>query len=77
MKPQYVEECYPRWMAFRRRSDGHVFLCDINRVILPNVTEELADTLISERDVLVDALCEMADAFDKAAPEAFKEFWYE
>jgi hypothetical protein len=32
--------------------------------------------ILEYTDKLHDMICRMADAFDKANPEKFKEFWY-
>jgi hypothetical protein len=77
MRSKYVEERYGRYFVFGTHSDMSVDVTSERGGIDVKVSPEHAEQLIADRTKVIDFLCALADAFDKAAPEAFKKFWYE
>ena len=76
MKDKYVEEDFPLYMEFGIHADGRVDIETTNGDPVATVSKAEAATIIKHRAEVVQRLCDMARAFDEAAPEAFTEFWY-
>lgn len=76
MRDKYVEHDFPRYFIFGEHADGRVDIATISQDAIATVSRDDADTLIAQRDEVVKKLCDMASAFDAAAPEAFQKFWY-
>ena len=77
MKSKYVEEVFPRYFVFGEHLDGRVDIATEFDPTVATVSREHAAILIAQRDAVVQKLCDMAKAFNKADNEAFKRFWYE
>lgn len=75
MKDKYVEERHPLWFEFGG-SNGNVYIATAQNDCVATVPQGASAKLIAEHNALVDAICEMARAFDAAAPEAFRAYWY-
>ena len=76
MREKYIEEVFPRYFEFGKHADGRVDIATCKNDTVATVSREHATNLIADRDALVQKLCDMALAFDKAAPEVFTQFWY-
>jgi hypothetical protein len=79
MKAKYVEERYPRVVAMGYYGDAtppDENITTVNDNFNVRVIAKDAPVLVAYYGKLSDALERMADAFDKANPEAFKAFWY-
>ncbi len=76
MKDKYVEQNYPTWMEFGKHPDGCIDIATVNSDVGCHIARDEAERLMREHNRCIDALCKLADAFDKAAPEAFKKYWY-
>ena len=76
MRDKYIEEVFPRYMIFGECKDGRVDVASVTETIVVGVSHADASRLISQRDSAVQKICDMARAFNDAAPEAFTAFWY-
>lgn len=76
MKAKYIEEQYPRYIVFGQHENGLVDVASTECDTIATVTKEHAEQLIADRDAVIQLLCDMADAWDKADTESFKKFWY-
>ncbi len=56
MREKYVEESFPMWFIFGEDLNGLVDVSDGNVDVFVGITREVADTLIRERNILVNAL---------------------
>lgn len=79
MKEKYVEERFPQWIAlglYRDSDPADVNITDANSSFDCRVSANVVNELIDRHNNVLLFLARMADAFDKANPEKFKEFWY-
>ncbi len=76
MKHKYVESLYPTWIEFGIGPNGVIDIATEKCDVATSIDKEQAERLMREHNRCIVALCELADAFDKTAPEAFKEYWY-
>jgi hypothetical protein len=76
MKDKYIEEKFPIYFVFGEHDDGRVDIASAADDTIATVTREHAEVLIQQHNILVQALCDLAQAFNKADPTAFKTFWY-
>ena len=76
MLQKYVEEKYPAWMILGEYPDGDVGVTDCNESLDVKLSPTHARAVVAQQHVLITALTKLADAFDRANPEAFKSFWY-
>lgn len=76
MKDKYVEHYFPRYFVFGEHADGRVDIATAHDSTVATVSAKDAAKLIAHRDEIVEKLCNMARAFEDAAPEAFSRFWY-
>lgn len=76
MRDKYVEHDFPRYFEFGQHADGRVDIATVRGDVVATVSRDDTDRLIRQRNELVQRLCDMARAFDAAAPEAFDKFWY-
>ena len=76
MRDKYIEHDFQRYFEFGEHADGRVDIATESDSTVATVTREHAQKLIEHRDSVVTKLCDMAQAFDAAAPEEFKRFWY-
>jgi hypothetical protein len=77
VKEKYINEAYPEWMVFGTYPDGNVNLTDANSSFDAEMSQADADALLKEHQKLYRAFVRMASAFEGAAPDAFRQFWYE
>ena len=78
MKAKYVEERYPPMVAHPQPWSHPRQLCisTVDDRFDITVEGDVGDAIMAY-DARVHGILErLADAFDKAAPEAFKDFWY-
>jgi len=76
MREKYVEERFPRYFIFGQSADGKlVDVATTEGDVLTSVSVENAKSVIESHNKVIQFMCDLADAFDKAAPEAFKDFW--
>lgn len=76
MRDKYIEQDFPRYFVFGQHSDGQVDIATEKDSAVATVSHEHATRLIADRAAIVQKLCDMARAFDEAAPDAFNRFWY-
>lgn len=76
MKDKYVEHEFPHYFVFGEHDDGRVDVATERDDTVATVSAEDAAKLIAHRAAVVQKLCDMAKAFDDAAPDAFRRFWY-
>ena len=77
MRSKYIEEVYPRYFVFGEHPGGRVVdIASSKNSTVATVSLEHAKQLIENRDAVVQKLCDMAQSFNKADPEAFRNFWY-
>ena len=76
MKDKYIEHDFPRYFVFGAHSNGNVDIADADDSTLATVSRVHAEKLITDRDRIVNKLCEMARAFESTDNEAFTKFWY-
>ena len=79
MLTKYVEERFPLWMLmgyYGSAENPDENLTDANDSLNLRVSPEVGQELVKRQNKLVDFIAQLADAFDKADPEKFKEFWY-
>ena len=75
MKDKYIEERFPRYFPHGTHADGRVDVDTVDGVV---ASMSLADSarVIADRHALLDALIEMARAFESADPDGFVRHWY-
>ena len=76
MKAKYVEERYPLWYVFGWHKDRRVDVTDGKQDVMGHVAEDDVTTAISEHNQLVNAMVQIAQAWNASDPEAFKRYWY-
>lgn len=79
MKEKYVLERFPEWVAlgyYGNAEPPDENITDANDSFNIRVPAASVQELIDRHNSVLKKLAELADAFDKAAPEKFKEFWY-
>jgi hypothetical protein len=78
MREKYVEERIGgRYFVFGGDpANGRVDVASARHDTVATVLPEDAERMIADHNELVDLLCAMADAFDKADQKAFQKFWY-
>jgi len=77
MRDRYIEEEFPRYFVFgRHHDDGRVDISTVKNSTLATVSPLDAETLIADRAAAVTMICNMARAFNAAAPDDFTKFWY-
>lgn len=76
MKAKYVDEQFGFWFEFGATEDSIDIASSDSRMDVGPVRKDVAEVLMAEHNRVQSRLAELADAFDKAAPEAFKRFWY-
>lgn len=79
MLDKYVEERWPRitlmgYYGSAENPDENLTTVDDRFNV--RVSPANGKAILAYTDQIHDLLCRMADAFDKANPEAFKDFWY-
>jgi hypothetical protein len=75
MRSKYIEERWRRYFVFGSYADSPmVDISDGETYTVATMSREHAQTVISERDRLIDTLCQMALAFESAAPAQFEAF---
>ena len=75
MRDKYIEERFPRYFIFGEKGDI-VDVSDPYRDIAYSLTREQANTLIAERDKVIDMLVKVTQALDKVAEETLYDIWY-
>lgn len=76
MKEKYVNEAYPEWMVFGTYPNGDVNLTDANSTFDARMPQADADAVLKQHQLMYRAFVRMANAFEAASPEAFRQFWY-
>ena len=75
MKEKYVEERFPRYFVFGSSVTELVDVCADSGLVAV-VREEDAQTLIKQRDDVLDMLVSLAQALDEVDKEKFNSVWY-
>ena len=72
---KYIEEKFQRWFVFGSSVPGMVDVCDSTHTIVtvPMIT---AESIIKERDNLIDKLVKALLELNKSDPIKFKEIYY-
>ncbi len=77
MREKYIEERFPRYFIFGESRDGlWVDVSDGEGDVAQHVSRENAGRIITDRDKIVDALVDLATAFNEADHEAWQLAWY-
>ncbi|HXI77936.1 MAG TPA: hypothetical protein VNH21_12410 [Steroidobacteraceae bacterium] len=78
IRDKYIEERHPPAMVFGEFPDGRcdIMSADTATTIAAHVTPEQAATILAAYNALHGALVAALQAFDTAAPVAFKKYWY-
>ena len=76
MKDKYIEADYPIYFIFGEHENGMVDVASAKNDTVATVSRNQANTLIDDRNSLVQKLCDMARAFEAADNSAFTKFWY-
>lgn len=78
MRQKYIDERWPTLMVFGKHADtGQPCVTDSNDALNVFMADEAqAEALVAHYARLHEEFSELIQAFDKAAPEAFKAFWY-
>jgi hypothetical protein len=76
MRTKYIEERWPELMELGGSPDGKIGVCTTDDRVDLLLDKSQAEPLMVEWNKMQNFLTQMAQAFDEAAPEAFKEFWY-
>ena len=76
MKEKYINEAYPEWMVFGAYPNGNVNVTDANSAFDAEMSQADADAILKQHQKLYRAFVQMANAFETASPEAFRQFWY-
>ena len=75
---KYVEERFPRFFTFGIY-DGEYgdITTATNNPLIPTVPLSYHESIIEDRDKVIDMLTSLAIALNEHAPQAFKEIWYD
>jgi hypothetical protein len=74
MREKYIEERHPRWFSM---CIGKRDISDSESIAFAHTLSTVsADTICERHNKLLDALIEMAQAWDKSDHESFTNFWY-
>ena len=76
MRHKYITDAFPRYFVFGEHSDGMVDVADSSSSTIVTMSLDNANKVITDRDKLINKLCEMAEAFEQADGVAFERFWY-
>ena len=75
MKEKYIEERWPPWFRVTTTQDD---VSDVDQLAFATCrTRDQAEELCARHNDLIRALADMANAFESADSQAFKEYWYE
>lgn len=75
MRSRYIEESWRRYFVFGDYPGSPmVDISDGVNDTVATMSREDAQTVIADRDRLVDTLCQMAAAFESVAPAHFEAF---
>lgn len=79
MKRKYLEERFGDYMIFGQSPDGS--LVDVesyggSNSTVARVSKEDAETLVRERDEIIDFMYDLCVAFKKVDEDAFLDFYY-
>lgn len=73
---KYIEARFPRYFIFGEHPDGRVDVATANDSTIATMSRKDAEKIIADRDAVIDALADMANAFDAASPTDFSYHWY-